>query len=394
MAVEETGGVGGKKKKPAPPPIKIKNLPFDLPRFEAQPYTPVPVAPKPAKPAGKPAPTPSASTPPFPFPPRGGGLLAPPTTPTRTTAVAGVETPDIPEPPAPTGPVRMHYTLPIYAPNMSTAGGPVYSPPPAIATRPAPNMSTPAGAVYSPPPTGIPQARPAARPYMPMIERAMPQPEAWPRYGNYAQSLVAYDLMTGQPAAPNMSTPNGPVYVSPYGELVRAGVTNPQNWTPSEQVAAQPPATPAQDGTAGRQRYSSRSRGYYPSRYYGSSGRSYYGGGGGGGGGANAADYERYGISQPWMEAYKAFWGQDMPTNMWGLYNQLVELFARYAGRMPQLSDWASIWQSIKADYTTRGVDFPNPYSRLEMYEPIIEKFAPQPTVQLPTVSYSPALSF
>ena len=390
MLSGEPGGAA-KKKKPAAPPIKIKNLPFDLPRFEAQPYTPVPVAPKPTKPAGKPAPTPAKPAPAFPFPPRGGGMLQP----TRTTAVAGVETPDVPEPPDP-GPVRMHYTLPIYAPNMSTPNGPVYSPPPAIARRPAPNMSTAAGAVYAPPPpTGIPQARAGARPYMPMIERAMPQPEAWALGSlpmSYPQAGTT-DFFTGQAVQPNMSTPYGPVYVSPYSQLVNAGIAEPQPYTPAEQQAAQAPATPAQDKKAGRQRYGSSRGGsgrYYPSRYYGSGGY----GGGGGGGGANAADYEKWGISQSWMEAYKAFWGQDMPTNMWGLYNQLVELFARYAGRMPQLSDWQSIWASIKADYTARGVDFPNPYSRLEMYEPIIEKFAPQPTVQLPTVSYGPGLSF
>lgn len=340
---------------PKKKPIVVKDLPFDLPTFEAQRYTPAAAQPNLTRLGYSLARTVATAK----------QALATPMPPKRGTPPASKATPrPVQAPtPSPTVPVYrakvpaappVRYALPEYAPNMSTASGPVYVPPPA---QPVP-------------------------PYMPMIQRQLPAGG-----GASGAGGGGYDPALFKPL------PYGP-----YDEAtlnIVGPALYPGAYTPAEQQAAQPPATPAQDKKAGRQRYGNRGgSGYYPSRYYGGSSGRYYGGGGGGGGGAAASDYERYGISQPWMEAYKAFWGQDMPTNMWGLYNQLVELFARYAGRMPQLSDWQSIWQSIKADYTARGVDFPNPYSRLEMYEPLMEKFAPQPTVQLPTVSYGPGLSF
>lgn len=393
-------------------PVKVKNLPFPLPKFEATPYTPAPTVEK-AKPKAKPKPPAQeqVSTPaPFPFSPRGGGLLQPPAAaarqpgPTYDWLMNFWQRSQTVRPnfsaltPAPNivGQQTPTYRLPDFtpAPNMSTPEGPRYSPPPAIARQQAPVSGAGyAPGTFSPPSVGpLDRARQgAAGPYMPMVYR---EQEQAPAQQGPLMSPMAYDLYTGEAATPNMSTANGPVYAPPLEQIYNAFPEWAPNYVPPAATPA-PAETPAAGGSATSGGTRSRSSRYYPRTYYGSSGGGYYGGGGGGGGSANAGDYERYGISKPWMEAFKAFWGHDQPAAQWGLYNSLVELFARYANRMPQLEDWTQLWAAIKEDYTARGLTEVNPYSRLEMYEPIIEKlFARQPAVQLPTVSYAPALSF
>lgn len=408
MIIED---IDPKPKKKAP--VKVKNLPFPLPKFEATPYTPAPTVekakPKPKAKAPAAQPTQVSTPAPFPFSPRGGGLLQPPAAAVRPPSAGPTYDwllnfwqrnqtvrPNFsaltPAPNITGGPTYRLPSLP--EPNMSTPEGPRYSAPPAITRQQAPVS----GAGYAPgafsPPTEGPIDRVrqgAGGAYMPMIHRM----DAYPP-GQGPMTPMAWDMYTGEAATPNMSTPNGPVYVPPLSQIYNAFPEWAPNYVPPAATPAEAEATAA-TGTAGNTGKAGgrRSSRYYPRTYYGSSGGGYYGGGGGGGGSANAADYERYGISKPWMEAFKAFWGHDQPAAQWGLYNAIVELFARYANRMPQLEDWTQLWAAIKEDYTARGLTEVNPYSRLEMYEPIISKlFARQPAVQLPTVSYAPALSF
>lgn len=128
--------------------------------------------------------------------------------------------------------------------------------------------------------------------------------------------------------------------------------------------------------------------GYAPRAYYGSGG---YSGGGGGGGGS---DFERYGMSKDWMQAYKTFWGHAMPSEYYGMFSPVQELFSRYQSRLPQLDDWQRIWQAAKEYMTGAGKEAKNMPLNLALYEPWIAQGVRPPLFTPPTVSYAPFLSF
>lgn len=171
-------------------------------------------------------------------------------------------------------------------------------------------------------------------------------------------------------------TPFGPWDKATTAALVAAGVYP---------GAAQPAQAQApKGGKAG----SGRS-GYAPRAYYGGGGG--YSGGGGGGGGS---DFERYGMSKDWMEAYKTFWGHAMPSEYYGMFSPVQELFSRYQSRLPQLDDWQRIWQAAKEYMVGAGKDAKNMPKNLALYEPWIAQGVRPPLFTPPTVSYAPFLSF
>jgi hypothetical protein len=128
-----------------------------------------------------------------------------------------------------------------------------------------------------------------------------------------------------------------------------------------------------------------RAKTYYPSSYYKASS------GTGASAGGGAKDYESYGITPDWMEAYKGFWGQNLPEQMWGVYQPAVNLFSRYAGRLPQLTDWAKMWSNMRAS----NAELANMWKPIELYEPMIaNRFTRPPLFTPPAVTYSPTMSF
>ncbi len=132
--------------------------------------------------------------------------------------------------------------------------------------------------------------------------------------------------------------------------------------------------------------------GYAPRAYYGGGGG--YSGGGGGGGGGGGSQFERYGMSKDWMQAYKAFWGHAMPTDAWGMFSPVQQMFTNLQGRMPQLDDWQRIWQAAKDYLTTAGKDAKNMPKNLALYEPWSAQGVRPPLFTPPTTSYAPFLSF
>lgn len=130
----------------------------------------------------------------------------------------------------------------------------------------------------------------------------------------------------------------------------------------------------------------STSRSYYPT--------SVYGGGSGSGGGGSAAAYEQYGITSPWMDAYKSVWGKELSPKLYGLVNPVTSLFTRYMNRLPQLEDWNMIWAAAKQYYANNEIKADQMPLRLEVYEPLIAAMRRQPLFTPPTISYAPQLSF
>ena len=128
--------------------------------------------------------------------------------------------------------------------------------------------------------------------------------------------------------------------------------------------------------------------GYYPRAYYGG------GSGGGGGGGGGGSEFERYGMTKDWMQAYKTFWGHALPREFWGMFSPVQELFSRYQSRLPQLDDWQRIWQAAKDYQVGAGKDAKNMPKNLALYEPWIAQGVRPPLFTPPAVSYAPFLSF
>ena len=164
--------------------------------------------------------------------------------------------------------------------------------------------------------------------------------------------------------------------------LVRAGVYGAM---PGDQ-----PIPTAQRPDKGKAGTGGGRSGYVPRAYYGGGG-GYSGGGGGGGGGSQ---FERYGISKDWMQAYKAFWGHALPSEAWGMFSPVQELFSRYQSRLPQLDDWQRIWQAAKDYMVGAGKDAKNMPKNLALYEPWIAQGVRPPLFTPPTTSYAPFLSF
>jgi len=132
-----------------------------------------------------------------------------------------------------------------------------------------------------------------------------------------------------------------------------------------------------------------RSSGGYRSGY---SGGGYSGGGSGGSGGSSEGGaYEGYGMTPEWMQAYKSFWGEELPSDMYSMFQAIEQLFSRYANRMPQLYDWQRIWETIRnGDASAK-----NMWESIQPYEPMLqEQFVRQPLFTPPTVSYAPDSSF
>jgi hypothetical protein len=111
---------------------------------------------------------------------------------------------------------------------------------------------------------------------------------------------------------------------------------------------------------------------------------------GGGGGGGGGSQFERYGISKDWMQAYKAFWGHALPSEAWGMFSPVQELFSRYQSRLPQLDDWQRIWQAAKDYMVGAGKDAKNMPKNLALYEPWIAQGVRPPLFTPPTTSYAP----
>ena len=166
---------------------------------------------------------------------------------------------------------------------------------------------------------------------------------------------------------------------TPANMALVAAVFDNMNQQPAAAVAA----AKAKGGRSG-------GSGYYPRAYYGGGGS--YGGGGGGGGGGS--DFERYGMTKDWMEAYKTFWGHAMPSEYYGMFSPVQELFSRYQSRLPQLDDWQRIWQSAKDYMVGAGKDAKNMPKNLALYEPWIAGGVRPPLFTPPAISYAPTLSF
>lgn len=136
---------------------------------------------------------------------------------------------------------------------------------------------------------------------------------------------------------------------------------------------------------------SSSSSSYRPYSYSSSGGSSYSSGSGGGG--SAGQEYEQYGITKPWMDAYKEFWGSALPQKLWGMYEPVTSLFSRYMNRLPQMDDWQKIWQASQDYFAANEIDRKHMPIRLELYEPFIANMVRQPLFTPPDVSYSPGFS-
>ena len=173
---------------------------------------------------------------------------------------------------------------------------------------------------------------------------------------------------------------------------IMSGVMAAQKAVTAKKTPTKTKAPASSSGGSSYRPYSySGSSGGYSSGGYSSGG---YSSGGGGGGGASASEYEQYGITKPWMEAYKESWGSVLPQKLWGMYEPITSLFTRYMNRLPQLEDWKAIWDASKQYFAENEIDRQHMPMRLELYEPFISNMVRQPLFTPPDVSYSPGMSF
>lgn len=166
--------------------------------------------------------------------------------------------------------------------------------------------------------------------------------------------------------------------VGPYSPIQNVSAAlSPQGTPAGNQANIGGQATSAVGGTAPRNRGG-----------YGGS-RGGYGGGGGGSSGGGA--YEGYGMTDEWMNAYKTFWGQELPSDQYAMYQSITDLFARYANRIPQLHDWQRMWEAQRYE----DPELSNMWAGIAPYDPMMqEQFVRQPLFTPPPVSYAPASSF
>lgn len=219
---------------------------------------------------------------------------------------------------------------------------------------------------YAPASPGVPGA---GTPYAKPTYGAAPAPSGYkpvgPRTGGQIDPITALQL--------GMTTAAGTTLAGPI--LAAAMAQN-------QPVAGQP-------GTQKGGGRSGGGSGYYPRAYYAGGGS-----GGGGGGGGGASEFERYGMTKDWMQAYKAFWGHALPQEYWGMFSPVQELFSRYQSRLPQMDDWQRIWQAAKDYQVGAGKDAKNMPKNLALYEPWIAQGVRPPLFTPPAVSYAPFLSF
>lgn len=221
----------------------------------------------------------------------------------------------------------------------------------------------------------------------PRYRVAAPPPPARNTYNTY---MPIVGNIPSRPPTPSQYFPlvlNNPPRTEPTNPLFFPLVMSNQNPTdpryfPTVTAPASPvvpaPVVPAPVATTSAQRR------YYPT--------SVYGGSGGGGGSSKA--YEQYGITSPWMDAYKSVWGKELSPKLYGLVNPVTSLFTRYMNRLPQLEDWNMIWAAAKQYYANNEIKADQMPLRLEVYEPLIAAMRRQPLFTPPTISYAPQLSF
>jgi len=103
-------------------------------------------------------------------------------------------------------------------------------------------------------------------------------------------------------------------------------------------------------------------------------------------------------MSEELANAYKEFWGSEVPDEYVPIHQSVSQMFANYFRRPPRVGDWTRLWRANRLAYERAPegeVENPDqPYMSPELYDPLVAHFAPSPQLVPPSTAYQPDLSF